>query len=192
MVTPPDCRPRGDLTTNSGAKMNRGLTGRRWPETFRHVLNHRGFQWRWPPGPGDRRALRDDRRGGQCRQRPCHLRGTNGPGHRREPSVEREQPGIGEPCGKWRFFWFALAAGDFNHDGFCDLAIGISGKNVGTGAGAGAVQILYGSAAGLTTTAPKSGIRVSPEWLGAPEADDHFGYLWPRGTLTGTVSWTWP
>jgi len=49
-------------------------------------------------------------------------------------------------------FGSALAAGDFNHDGFADLAAGASGENVNARAGAGAVSIVYGSASGLTTT----------------------------------------
>ena len=43
--------------------------------------------------------------------------------------------------------WF-----DYNGDGFGDLAIGIPGEIVGGDDGAGAVQVLYGSAAGLTAT----------------------------------------
>jgi hypothetical protein len=38
---------------------------------------------------------------------------------------------------------------DFNGDGFADLAVGVFGESVGTKAGAGAVNVIYGSAAGL-------------------------------------------
>jgi hypothetical protein len=38
---------------------------------------------------------------------------------------------------------------DFNGDGFADLAVGVFGETVGTKAGAGAVNVIYGSAAGL-------------------------------------------
>jgi hypothetical protein len=51
-------------------------------------------------------------------------------------------------------FGFALAAGNFNGDNFMDLAIGVPGESVGSAAGAGAVNVLYGSAAGLRTSAP--------------------------------------
>jgi len=44
-------------------------------------------------------------------------------------------------------------AGDFNGDGVADLAIGISSQTVGGAAGAGAVQILYG-------TAPHGGVKT--------------------------------
>src|SRR5262245_19207249 len=41
------------------------------------------------------------------------------------------------------------AVGDFNADGFADLAIGVSQETVGTVAGAGAVNVIYGTASGL-------------------------------------------
>lgn len=59
-------------------------------------------------------------------------------------------------------FGFSLASGDFNGDGYSDLAIGIPNKNVSTPglfgptvhAQSGAVVVLYGSPNGLTTTDP--------------------------------------
>src|SRR5512132_2219539 len=45
-------------------------------------------------------------------------------------------------------FGSALAAGDFNGDGFADLAAGASGEDVGSVHDAGAVSVLYGSAGG--------------------------------------------
>ncbi len=49
--------------------------------------------------------------------------------------------------------WFgrSLATGDFNHDGFADLAIGVLHQSVNGHEQAGAVHILYGSTGGLTT-----------------------------------------
>jgi hypothetical protein len=53
-------------------------------------------------------------------------------------------------------FGSALAAGDFNGDGFSDLAIGVSGEDVTafsyTYVDAGAVIVIYGSRNGLTTS----------------------------------------
>jgi hypothetical protein len=47
--------------------------------------------------------------------------------------------------------WSATAAsGDFNGDGLADLAVGSPYEDVGTVADAGAVNILYGSGAGLS------------------------------------------
>ncbi len=45
----------------------------------------------------------------------------------------------------------ALAAGDFNNDGFADLAVGAPGESSNILA-IGAVNVLYGGAAGLTGT----------------------------------------
>ncbi len=49
-------------------------------------------------------------------------------------------------------FGDALAAGDFDGDGFGDLAIGVPDEDVGAVVDAGTAHVLYGSAAGLTTT----------------------------------------
>ena len=53
-------------------------------------------------------------------------------------------------------FGFALAAGDFDRNGYADLAIGVPHENVGAVADAGAVNVLYGSAAGLTAAGDRS------------------------------------
>lgn len=50
-------------------------------------------------------------------------------------------------------FGSALAAGDFNGDGYEDLAIGVPSEDIGTIQDAGAVNVLYGSSAGLSTSA---------------------------------------
>ncbi len=47
---------------------------------------------------------------------------------------------------------WSLASGDFDRDGFADLAIGIPREDVGAKKDSGAVQVLYGSPAGLTAT----------------------------------------
>src|SRR5439155_441080 len=47
-----------------------------------------------------------------------------------------------------------VAKGDFNGDGFADLAIGEPGATVNGLAGAGDVIVVYGSSGGLTTNTP--------------------------------------
>jgi FG-GAP repeat len=69
------------------------------------------------------------------------------------------------------FFGRALASGDFNHDGFADLAAGAPFETVGTVDLAGAVSVLYGSAGGLTAT----GARLFTEAGDIPQAYDRFG-----------------
>ena len=46
-------------------------------------------------------------------------------------------------------FGATLAPGDFNGDGYSDLAIGSPGESIRGHAGAGAVHVLYGSSTGL-------------------------------------------
>ena len=74
-------------------------------------------------------------------------------------------------------FGSALAAGDFNNDGFADLAVGASGENVGSAPDAGAVSVLYGSSGGLTT----SGGQLFTQVGGAVETFDQFGFALAAG-----------
>jgi FG-GAP repeat len=78
---------------------------------------------------------------------------------------------VGSPVEDGDQFGWALAAGDFNHDGFSDLAAGAPGEGVGSAAGAGAVSVLPGSAAGLTATGGQMFSQVG----GAVESGDQFG-----------------
>ena len=45
-------------------------------------------------------------------------------------------------------FGAALAVGDFDDDGFADLAVGAPGEDAGSTADAGTVNVLYGSSSG--------------------------------------------
>ena len=58
--------------------------------------------------------------------------------------------GIREPDD---FFGRVLAVGDFDGDGFDDLAVGTPGDDLGAVSNAGSVDILFGSSSGLTTRA---------------------------------------
>ncbi|MEB3282320.1 MAG: hypothetical protein VKK42_25715 [Lyngbya sp.] len=49
-------------------------------------------------------------------------------------------------------FGSSLIAGDFNNDGYADLAVGVPGEDVNSVTDAGAVNIIYGSASGLSAT----------------------------------------
>lgn len=71
-------------------------------------------------------------------------------------------------------FGTAVATGDFDHDGRDDLAIGTPGDKVGVATGAGAVNVVYGSGAGLTAGGNQ---RFSQrDGAGAVSAfDDNFG-----------------
>jgi hypothetical protein len=70
-----------------------------------------------------------------------------------------------------------VSKGDFNGDGFADLAIGMPRENVGDIADAGAVSIIYGSATGLSATAGPGNQFFTQGSLFSQEdeADDNFG-----------------
>ena len=72
-------------------------------------------------------------------------------------------------------FGAALAAGDVDRDGHADVAIGAPGESVGTDAGAGALNMLYGSAGGLTSSANQLWSQDTPNILDQAEPDDQFG-----------------
>ena len=79
-----------------------------------------------------------------------------------------------------RFGW-ALAVGDFAGDGFDDLAMGVPYEDVGGDADAGAVNVLYGSSNGLTTTGDQQWDRDDSGVIGAASTGDRFGWSLAAG-----------
>jgi hypothetical protein len=78
-------------------------------------------------------------------------------------------------CTQNDLFGSALASGDFDGDGYSDLAIGVPGETVGTRIGAGGVNILYGSAAGLTADDDQLWTQNSGGVPDSSETGDAFG-----------------
>ena len=72
-------------------------------------------------------------------------------------------------------FGAAVTAGDFNGDGFDDLAVGAPGEAPGSVANAGSVTILRGSAGGLTGTGSQVITQDSAGIEDIAEASDGFG-----------------
>jgi hypothetical protein len=81
-------------------------------------------------------------------------------------------------------FGSSVAAGDYNGDGYDDLAVGVNGEDLSTSAEAGAIHVLYGSSGpGLTSSGNQlwhqdiSGIQSvaeSDEWFGDALATGDF------------------
>jgi len=61
----------------------------------------------------------------------------------------QDSPGFSGIAEAYDRFGSSLAVKDFNGDGFADLAIGVSGEDIGSISNSGSVQILHGSASGL-------------------------------------------
>jgi hypothetical protein len=73
-------------------------------------------------------------------------------------------------------FGKSMAAGDFDDDGYDDLAIGAPGDTVDTKLEAGSVTIIYGSSTGLDlSTRQLIHQNHLPAGASPAEADDHFG-----------------
>jgi hypothetical protein len=83
--------------------------------------------------------------------------------------------GVPDAAEPFDFFGNALAAGDFDNDGFIDLAIGVPGEDIGTIADAGAVNVLYGSASGLSAAGGQFFSQNTPGVFGGAETEDGFG-----------------
>jgi disulfide bond formation protein DsbB len=83
-------------------------------------------------------------------------------------------------------FGASVATGDFNGDGFTDLAVGVPAEDVGAFTGdAGAVNVLYGSRIGLTEDRAQFWTQDSPGVLDIAEGGDAFGASLAGGDFNG-------
>ncbi len=87
----------------------------------------------------------------------------------------QDSPGILDTADTEDRFGDALAAGDFNGDGYADLAVGVDFEDIGGVVNTGAVNILYGSATGLTSTGNQFWHQGSPGTVGANDEGDFYG-----------------
>jgi len=88
----------------------------------------------------------------------------------------QDSPGIWVDLEETSHFGWAVAAGDFDCDGFEDLAIGVPFDDLTGVTDAGQIVILYGSAAGLTADEMDAFGQDSPGILGIARTEDRFGY----------------
>ena len=82
-------------------------------------------------------------------------------------------------------FGEALAAGEFDGDGYDDLAIGVPGESLSGLAEAGRVVVLYGSSGGLLASGSQGWHQNSSGVSGTAEADDRFGHAVTAGDFDG-------
>ena len=78
-------------------------------------------------------------------------------------------------------FGFRLAVGDFNADGYDDLAVSAQGEDDN----AGAVSVIYGRRGGLTSTRNQIFSQDTPGVYGGAEAGDEFGRSIAAGDYDG-------
>ncbi len=93
----------------------------------------------------------------------------------------QDSSGIKGTVQKKDAFGRALAAGDFDRDGFTDLAVGVPHDSTATVHDVGAANVIYGSAAGLTSTGNQGWDQDSSGIKGTAETGDLFG----RGLAAG-------
>ncbi len=77
---------------------------------------------------------------------------SNGPSSIGSQYITQDMLGSYEPAEYYDQFDASFAVGDFNGDGFDDLAIGAPYESFGSMAFAGAINVLYGSPDGIQTT----------------------------------------
>ena len=82
-------------------------------------------------------------------------------------------------------FGSALTAGDFNGDGFADLAVGNFGEDIGSKNSAGSVNVIYGSSSGLTDQGNQGWHQDVSGVNGVAEAGDEFGRSVAAGDFNG-------
>jgi hypothetical protein len=77
------------------------------------------------------------------------------------------------------------AKGDFNGDGFADLAVGVPYEDEDGVNAVGGVNIIYGSSAGLSATADQN---LNETTFGFPfHSNDHFGWALAAGDFNGDL-----
>lgn len=96
----------------------------------------------------------------------------------------QNSPGVESDAESFDLAGWSLAGGDYNNDGFGDLAFGVRGETIDQATDAGAVNVIYGSFVGLSTTATlpdQFWHENSPGVDGVAEQSDRLGWSLTSG-----------
>jgi hypothetical protein len=99
--------------------------------------------------------------------------------------LSQESPNVPSISTADEFFGFALACGDFNDDGFDDLAVGVPGQDISVAQNAGQVLVLPGSAGGLGLVDGTGFHQLTTDVPDNPEDFDSFGSTLAVGNFNG-------
>ncbi|MFD0772371.1 FG-GAP repeat protein [Streptomonospora algeriensis] len=91
-------------------------------------------------------------------------------------------PGSGE---KDDSFGQVLTSGDFDDDGYADLAVSIPFESIGDVQGAGYLQVFYGSSDGIDASRTDTFHENTEGMPGSPQRDEVFAYSTAAGDLNG-------
>lgn len=97
----------------------------------------------------------------------------------------QDSPGILDDAESGDHFGSSLDSGDFNGDGVDDLAIGVVYEDVDTADAAGAVNVIYGSATGLSDSGNQFWHQDVPDVFGSAGGNDQFGFALAAGDFDG-------
>lgn len=100
-------------------------------------------------------------------------------------AIVQGDAGVPGQLGIQHHFGIGLASGDFDGDGYFDLAAGAELDDVSGVAGAGSVTVLHGAQAGLQTSGAEIWHEAVPDVPGVPLAGDGFGQAVTAGDFRG-------
>ncbi len=97
----------------------------------------------------------------------------------------QDSSGIEGVAEAYDYFGASATTGDFNDDGYHDLAVGVMGEEISGVTYAGAINVIYGSSGGLTNAADQVFYRGNSGVLGSSSASAMFGTALADGDFNG-------
>lgn len=92
-----------------------------------------------------------------------------------------DSAGVGDSAENGDLFGHELAAGDFDGDGFADLAVGVPGEDFSGLSNPGAAEVLYGGAGGLAGAGSQLLTQDTPGLADSAAANEVFGFRMAAG-----------